>query len=64
MKADDVRSLLRRAIATESTAKAWADKNGVSPQYASDVLNGAREPGEAILKALGLERVVTYRKIK
>jgi transcriptional regulator with XRE-family HTH domain len=37
---------------------------GVSSQYLSDVLHGRREPGPKILNALGLERVVTYRKKK
>jgi DNA-binding transcriptional regulator YdaS (Cro superfamily) len=40
---------------------AWARKHGVSPAYVSDVINGRREPGPAILDALGIERVVTYR---
>lgn len=39
----------------------WAKKHGVSQTYVSDVINGRREPGKAILEALGLERVVTYR---
>jgi hypothetical protein len=64
MTADNVRELLRKAIANSPTAKAWAEANGVSPQYASDVINGAREPGDAILKALGLERVIVYRKVR
>lgn len=41
---------------------AWARSHGFSPQYLSDVLKGRREPGEAILKALKVERVTTYRK--
>jgi hypothetical protein len=36
----------------------------VSPQYLHDVLNGRREPGRKILKALGVERVVSYRPLR
>lgn len=36
----------------------------VSPQYLSDVLHRRREPGPAILKAIGVERVITYRRVK
>lgn len=42
------------------TQIAWAKSHGVSPAYVSDVIAGRREPGKKILKALGLEKVVTY----
>lgn len=64
MTTDDVRQLLRDKIAEAGTAKDWAHTAGVSSPYVSDVINGNREPGESILTALGLERVVTYRSIK
>jgi len=41
-----------------------AEELDVSPQYLSDVLHRRREPGPKILKAIGLERVVEYRRIK
>jgi DNA-binding transcriptional regulator YdaS (Cro superfamily) len=40
---------------------AWARDHNLSPAYVSDVINGRREPGPAILEALGIERVVVYR---
>jgi DNA-binding transcriptional regulator YdaS (Cro superfamily) len=40
---------------------AWARSHNLSPAYVSDVINGRREPGPAILEALGIERVVSYR---
>lgn len=64
MTTDDVRQLLRDKIAEAGTAKDWAHTANVSAPYVSDVLNGNREPGEAILSALGLERVVSYRSVK
>lgn len=42
------------------TQAAWAKAHGISPAYVSDVIQGRREPGEKILKALGLKRIVSY----
>lgn len=44
--------------------KALADELGVSDTYLSDVINGRKEPGDAILVPLGWERIVTYRRAK
>lgn len=41
--------------------RAFAEKYGMSAGYVCDVLNARREPGESILNALGLVRVVRYR---
>ena len=35
----------------------------MSSPYVSDVINGRREPGQAILDALKIKRVVEYREI-
>ena len=56
----DVRVRLTRACAAAGGQKAWAEKNGVSAAYISDVLNARREPGEAILRGLGLRKIVRY----
>ena len=42
--------------------KQIADELGISPQYLNDMLQGRREAGPKVLKALGLVEVVTYRK--
>jgi DNA-binding transcriptional regulator YdaS (Cro superfamily) len=52
---------LERAIRKAGTAKAWAVQAGVSEAYVSDIRLGRRDPGPAVLAALGLERVVRYR---
>ncbi len=44
-------------------ASAYAAQIGIHQSYLSDVLHGRRDPGKSILKALGYERVVLYRKI-
>lgn len=51
---------LREACKAAGGQSAWAKANGVSPQYVSDVLRG-KPPGDAILSALGIERV--YRRV-
>ncbi len=56
-------ALLRRRCDDAGGQASWAAANGVSPQYVNDVLHGRREPGEGILRPLGLERVVTYRRV-
>jgi hypothetical protein len=64
MTADDVRNLLRRAVQEAGTASAWAEANDLSAAYVSDTLSKKREPGPAILKALGLTSEMQYRKAK
>jgi len=39
-----------------------AEELGISPQYLNDMLKGRKEAGPAVLKALGLVKVVTYRR--
>lgn len=51
-----------REMVSRATQKAVADQLGFSQQYLSDVLHGRKEPGAKILDALGLERVITYRR--
>lgn len=56
----DVCARLRKACADAGSQKAWAEANGVSGAYVNDVLQSRREPGESILSALGLRKVVRY----
>ena len=62
MDAQDVRLLLANQCQLAGSQKAWAEMNDLSSSYVCDVLMQRREPGDSILAALGLERVVTYRK--
>lgn len=34
---------------------------GISSAYLNDVLNNRRDPGQKLLNALGVERIVIYR---
>lgn len=53
---------LRAAVEEFGTQTAFAAKHGISLPYVNDVLRGHRDPGDKILDALGLEKVVTYRR--
>lgn len=62
MTDDEVRGILRSAVAQAGSQKKWAEKAKVSQAYIHDVLTGRRAPGDRILQALDLERVVIYRR--
>lgn len=53
---------LRVAVNREGSQKNFAERHDISEQYLSDVLRGRREPGQKILDAIGVERVVVYRE--
>lgn len=62
MTEDEVMTKLRAEIARLGSQKTLAETWGFSNSYISDVLRGHRELGPAILAAMKLERVVTYRE--
>lgn len=59
---DSFRQALSDACKAAGGQSAWAKANGVSDAYVSDVLRGRRDPGEAMTRALGFERVIYYRR--
>jgi DNA-binding transcriptional regulator YdaS (Cro superfamily) len=59
----ELRSLLRAAIKTAGSQRAFAQLCGVTPPYLTDVLKGRRTMGPKILKQLGLERFSGVRTI-
>lgn len=64
MNADEVRRLLARKCRCAGGVTAYAQQIGASRELVRLVLVGRREPAGLVLDALGLERVVTYRRIK
>ena len=67
MTRDQVMKTLRQSCKKAGSQAAWAKAHNLSPAYVADTLAGNRGSGivgDGILKALGLERVVTYRKVK
>lgn len=64
MNSQKVRGMLALKTANLGQMAAFARQHQISRGYLGDVLTGRREPGQKILDALGLERVVTYRRKK
>nr|WP_314074712.1 hypothetical protein [uncultured Roseococcus sp.] len=60
----DMYRVLGEACAAAGGQNAWAARHGLSRQYVSDVMNARRQPGEAILQALGLQRATRYVKMR
>jgi hypothetical protein len=56
----EVMALLRQEVKRAGTQAAWARRTGVSTALVNDVLRGNRGPGPAILRGLGLRKVVRY----
>lgn len=56
----DVCRLLQQACDRAGGQAAWAAKHGLSRQVVNDTLNTRRLPGDAIIAALGLRKVVRY----
>lgn len=59
---DQVLDDLRLAISKVGTQKEFAKKIGVSTPYLNDVLQGNRSPGDKVLNALGLAKIIVYVK--
>lgn len=56
----DVIRMLRDACAAAGGQAAWARRHRISPGFVNDVLGGRGNPGERMLKALGLATVTKY----
>lgn len=60
----DTKEVARRLRdACNGNQAAWARSHKLSATYVSDVVNGHRKPSAAILKALGLRKVVGYEPV-
>ena len=59
----DVMDLFRAAIDAAGSQAAFARQHHISLQYINDAMRGRREIGQKILAVLGVERVVSYRRI-
>ena len=62
MKTYDPIEILRQRCA-KSNQKQVAAELQVSQSYLSDVMRRSKEPGDSILKPLGLRRVIRYERI-
>lgn len=58
---DSLPVMMLRQRTKDRTRSAVAADLKIQPSYLSDILNGRRGPGPQVLRALGVERVVSYR---
>lgn len=59
---DEALDVVRAAITVAGTQKAFADYHQINPNLLTDVLRGRKTISKSILNAVGLERVVSYRR--
>jgi hypothetical protein len=60
MHVEEVVEKLKAACKDAGGQTAWGAAHGVSGAYVHDCVRGRRDPGESILRALGLQREVRY----
>jgi hypothetical protein len=60
----DVFKRLRAACDAAGGQGEWARRHDLSPAHVSEVLNAKRDPGPAVLAALGLKRVVKFAEVR
>lgn len=58
---EDVINRLKREIETAGNQRQFAQKINVSAAYLNDVMNRKRGPGDKILKAINLQKIVVYK---
>jgi hypothetical protein len=63
LDAIDVHRALAAACKRAGGQKAFADTHYLFSTYVNDVLHGRRDAGDGILDALGLVRVVRYKRM-
>jgi hypothetical protein len=59
----ELHSLLEQSVKEAGSQAKFADQHDISRQYLGDVLRRKRAPGERILEALGMEKVVEFRRV-
>ncbi|MBS7810519.1 helix-turn-helix domain-containing protein [Roseococcus pinisoli] len=61
---EQVYALIKSACAAAGGQKAWARHYGLAPSSITEVLHGRRDPGPGLLRALGLQHVPRYAKVR
>lgn len=63
MNEADIMDHLRAEVEVSGPA-VFARKHGFSHSYISDVMALRRKPSERLMTALGVKKIVTYKKVK
>ena len=64
MNASHIVAILRRLEKEAGSQTAAASRLRISNTYFNEVVRGKKEPAAKLLAALGLERVVLYRRMR
>ncbi len=64
MNTHAVRKLLERECEKSGSQRKWALENNISHPFVARVIKGEKEPTDRIAALLGLERIVTYRRME
>lgn len=64
MTALEMRALLKAECEKVGGLRCWARAHEVDPGHVSRVIAGEKNPGEAVLKPLGLKMVLSYERKK
>jgi transcriptional regulator with XRE-family HTH domain len=59
---EEVIEMIRQKVKEVGSQEAVGIELGVTQQYIGDLLRGKRTPGETVLKALNLRKVVYYEQ--
>ena len=59
----DVHRALAVACKRAGSQKSFAESHNLSTAYVNEVLHGRKDAGDGILDALGLMRVVRYKRV-
>ena len=57
-------AMLRDAIKHAGGQRQFAEQAGVSQAHVSQVMASVRQPGPALLRALGMRRVVRFERVR
>ena len=60
---DDVKAMLSLVCEAYGGQQAWAQQHKISRRFIWGTINGKHPPTTPILKALGLQKITTYRKV-
>lgn len=60
----ELRQALVQACERAGGQAAWSRQVGFSPAYVSELVNGSREPSEAVANALGFFRHITFTPVR
>lgn len=56
--------LLKQSVSPNQTQKEVASRLGISPQYLHDILWRRRSISDDVARALGFEKIISFRRIK